>query len=51
MVKIWLKQKDDDDEIVVETLLDSGVIELMMSSEFARKNKFMKKKLDRLIYI
>jgi len=29
----------------------TGVIEMVMSLEFARKNNFMKKKLDRLIYI
>jgi len=33
----------------VKVLLDSGVIGLIMSSEFARKNKFKKKKLKRLI--
>jgi len=35
----------------VEALLDSGVTGLVMSSEFPRKNKFRKKKLDRPIYI
>ena len=50
-VKIELKQEDDDEEIVVEILLDSGVIELVISSEFARKNKFRKKKLNRPIYV
>jgi len=50
-VKIGLKQKDDKEGIVVEALLDSGVTGLVMSLEFARKNKFKKKKLDRPIYI
>ena len=50
MVQIWLKQEDEEEEIVVEALLDSGVTELVMSSKFARKNKF-RKKLDRLIYV
>ena len=51
IVKIELKQEEDDDEIVIEILLDSGVIELVISSEFVRKNKFRKKKLNRLIYV
>jgi len=51
MVKIGLKQKDDKEEIVVELLLDSGIIGLVMSSEFARKNKFRKNKLERPIYV
>jgi len=34
----------------VKALLDSGIIGLIISSKFARKNKF-RKKLDRLIYI
>ena len=50
-VKIQLKQKDDKKEIVVKALLNSNIIVLMISSKFARKNKFKKKKLDRLIYI
>ena len=51
MVKIELKKEDDKEGIVVEALLDSGVIGLVMSLEFARKNKFRKNKLDRLIYV
>ena len=51
MVKIELKQEDDNEEIVVEILLDSGMIEFIISSKFVRKNKFRKKKLDRLIYV
>jgi len=34
----------------VEVLLDSGVTGLVVSSEFARKNKF-KKKLEKQIYV
>ena len=48
-VKIKLKQKENEEGIIIETLLDSGVTGLMMSLEFARKDKFRKKKLDRLI--
>ena len=51
MVKIELKKEDDKEGIIVEALLDSGVIGLVMSLEFARKNKFRKNKLDRLIYM
>ena len=46
-----MKQKDDKKEIVVKALLNSNIIVLMISSKFTRKNKFKKKKLDRLIYI
>jgi len=49
MVQIGLKQEDEEEEIVVEALLDSGATELVISSEFVRKNKF-RKKLDRLFY-
>ena len=51
MVKIGLKQKDDEEGIVVEVLLDSEMIGLVMSSEFARKNKFRKNKLEQPIYV
>jgi len=50
-VKIILKQEEDEEGIVVEVLSDSGVTGLVMSSEFARKNKFRKKELDKLIYV
>ena len=46
-----MKQKKYKEEIVVEALLDSGMTELVISLEFARKNKFKKKKLDRPIYM
>jgi len=35
----------------VEALLDSGVIGLVISSEFARKQEFKLKKIDRPIYM
>ena len=44
-VKIELKQEDEKDRIMVNALLDSGVIGLVMSSKFSRKYKFKKKKL------
>ena len=49
-VKIALKQEDDEEGIVVEALLNSRAAGLVMILEFARKNMFKKKKLDRLIY-
>ena len=49
-VKIGLKQKDNEKEIV-KVLLDNKMTRLVISSKFARKNKFKKKKLNRLIYI
>ena len=39
------------ERIVVEVLLDSGTIELVMTFEFAKRNKFRNKKLDRLIHV
>ena len=45
IVKIELKQEDNEDRITVEALLESSMIELVMSLEFVRKNKFKKKKL------
>ena len=51
MVKIELKQKDKEDRITVEALLNSRATRLVMSLEFARKNKFKKKKLNKPIYM
>jgi len=50
-VKIRLKRIDTQEGITVEALLDSGVTGLVMSSEFARKQGFKLKKLDRPIYM
>ena len=50
MVKIGLKQEEEE-EIVVETLLDSGATGLVMSEEFTKKYKFKKKKLERPIFV
>ena len=46
-----MKQKDKEDRIIVKALSDSRATRLVMSLEFARKNKFKKKKLNRLIYM
>ena len=51
LVKIGLKQEDDKERVIMEALLDSRAIGLVMSLEFARKNKFKKKKLERPIYV
>ena len=50
-MKISLERINTQEEITVEALLDSGVIGLVMSSEFARKQGFRLKKIDRPIYI
>jgi len=50
-VKIGLEKIDTQKGIMVEALLDSGVTELVMSSEFARKQGFKLKKLNRPMYV
>jgi len=50
-VKIRLERIDIQEGITVETLLDSSVTGLAMSSEFVRKQRFKLKKIERLIYI
>ena len=50
-VKIGLERIDMQKRIIVEVLLDSGVIGLVISSEFTRKQRFKLKELDRSIYI
>ena len=51
MVKIGLERIDMQERIMVEALLDSSTMGLVMSLEFARKQGFKLKKLDRPIYI
>ena len=51
IVKIGLERIDMQERITVEVLLDSGVTELVISSEFARKQEFKLKKLDRPMYV
>ena len=50
-VKIGLERINMQEGVTVEVLLDSGVIGLVMSSEFARKQGFKLKKIERPIYI
>ena len=51
MVKIRLKQKEEEEGVVTEALLDSGATGLVMSEEFTRKHKFKRMKLERPVYV
>ena len=51
MVKIGLERIDTQKEVMVKVLLDSGAMKLVMSLEFARKQKFKLRKIERPIYI
>ena len=51
VVKIRLKQEEDKEGIVTEVLLNSGATGLVMSEEFARRHKFKRTKLERLVYV
>jgi len=46
-VKIGLERIDTQERITVEVLLDSGVMGLVISSEFTKKQGFKLKKLER----
>ena len=50
-VKIGLERIDTQEEVTVEVLLDSGATELVMSSEFTKKQRFKLKKIKNPIYI
>jgi len=50
-VKIGLKQEEKEKGVVTEALLDSGATGLVMSEEFARRNKFRRTKLERPVYV
>ena len=50
-VKIGLERVDTQEGITVEVLLDSGAMGLVMSSEFAKKQGFKLKKLERPINV
>ena len=47
IIQIEMKQEDTEKGIIIKVLLDSEITGLVTSSEFARKNK----KLKRLIYV
>jgi len=51
MVKIGLERIDTQEGVTVEALLDSRVTGLVMSSEFAKKQRFKLKKIKRPIYM
>ena len=51
MVKIGLERIDTQESIIVEALLDSGATGLVMSSEFAKKQGFKLKRLERLMNV
>ncbi len=50
-VKIRLKQKEEEEGVVTEALLDSGVTGLVMSEKFVRRYKFRRTKLERPVYV
>ena len=50
-MKIRLEKIDMQKGITVEALLDSGATGLVMSSEFAKKQGFKLKKLERLMNV
>ena len=51
IVKIGLERINTQEEVMVKTLLDSGVIALVISLEFVRKQGFKLKTIKRLIYM
>ena len=51
IVKIGLERVDTQEGITIEALLDSGATGLVISSEFARKQDFKLKKLERLMQV
>ena len=51
VMKIGLKQKEDEEEVVTEALLDSGATGLVMSEEFVKKHRFRRTKLERPVYV
>ena len=50
-MKIGLERIDTQEGVTVEASLDSGTIGLVMSSEFARKQRFKLKQIERPIYV
>ena len=50
-MKIGLERIDIQEGIMVETSLDSGAIEQVMSLEFVRKQRFKLKKMEKPIYM
>ena len=50
-MKIRLEKINIQEEVMVEVLLDSKATELVISSEFARKQGFKLKKIENPIYV
>ena len=50
-MKIGLERLDTQEGVTVEALLNSGVTRLVISSEFAKKQGFKLKKLERPINV
>jgi len=50
-VKIRLERIDMQEGVIVEALLDSGAMELVMSSEFTREQGFKLKTIESSIYV
>ena len=50
-VKIELEKIDIQKRVTVKALLDSGAIELVWSLEFARKQGFKLKQIEKSIYV
>ena len=51
IVKIYLRQKDEEDKTIVQVLLNNRAKELVITLKFTKKHKSKKKKLERLIYM
>ena len=51
IVKIGLERLDIQEEVMVEALLDSRATGLVISSEFAKKQGFKLKRLERLMNV
>jgi len=50
-VKIGLKRIDTQEEVTVKILLNSSAIKLVISLEFAQKQEFKLKKIEKPIYV
>ena len=50
-MKIGLERIDTQEGVIVEALLDSGATGLVMSSEFAKKQEFKLKKLEKPVNV
>ena len=51
MVKIGLKQEEEEEGVVTKVLLDNRAMRLVISEKFARRHKFRRTKLEKLVYV